>query len=714
MMKKTWLFALAALLTFGCAGSDEENLCGNGQIDEGEQCDDGNNNNGDGCSSLCKEEQKVACGNGTKEPGEQCDDGNNVDGDGCSSTCQIESVIVDDPVCGNGTKENDEECDDGNKKDGDGCSSSCKNEVGPFCGDGKVTAGEQCDDGNNVDGDGCSSTCQTEKPVPVCGNDIVEDGEVCDGESGLPTSCSAWKPTVQWKDGTLKPSCEQCQIVAGACSAVTCGNGVIDEGETCDPKKASAFTCSDFDNTKTWKSGSPVCSSDSCALEQGTCKVETCGNGTLETEEGEQCEIGSAPVACSAIDESYVSGNATCNAKCQYDVKDCATAAPAECGNGEKENGETCDWGDVTVKDCNEYDPSLVADPELETAMARCNGCVLDTSECKPSPESGLLWCQTMEPIRITLDDSTTQATVNMRYSVGADVEDSRIVADLAYGKDLTKIVSTWAVKDATKVDGDKAFTATLSKDDIDDFGNEAYYSFRISVDGGENYAYCKTNETAPDTELHSLAPVTGTTDEELKTKKMNAHTTGYAMYSSTVSSNILAKFSFDSAESNSMVKTYNDDMGGAATITASKNASCNSSGGCYTSQANKCFSLNGWSSTKEAAIDGEAYLEIAGLSTTGATGINLDFKAWRNATNAATNIVVMYKTTDDGEYVEANSIDIKKMDGTKELVKQYFDYNYVFTSAVDNQEKLWIKLVPYGGNGFIRLDDIVISKDND
>lgn len=56
MMKKTWLFALAALLTFGCAGSDEENLCGNGQIDEGEQCDDGNNNNGDGCSSLCKEE----------------------------------------------------------------------------------------------------------------------------------------------------------------------------------------------------------------------------------------------------------------------------------------------------------------------------------------------------------------------------------------------------------------------------------------------------------------------------------------------------------------------------------------------------------------------------------------------------------------------------------------------------------------------------------
>ena len=29
-------------------------LCGNGKIDEGEQCDDGNSEDGDGCSSsLC-------------------------------------------------------------------------------------------------------------------------------------------------------------------------------------------------------------------------------------------------------------------------------------------------------------------------------------------------------------------------------------------------------------------------------------------------------------------------------------------------------------------------------------------------------------------------------------------------------------------------------------------------------------------------------------
>lgn len=37
------------------------------------------------------------CGNGILEPGEQCDDGNVINGDGCSSTCQIE---IGAPACG--------------------------------------------------------------------------------------------------------------------------------------------------------------------------------------------------------------------------------------------------------------------------------------------------------------------------------------------------------------------------------------------------------------------------------------------------------------------------------------------------------------------------------------------------------------------------------------------------------------------------------------
>ena len=77
---------------------------------------------GDGCSSTCKKEP--VCGDGMIETGEQCDDGNTTAGDGCSATCQTEP-----PVCGNGHVETGEQCDDGNTVSGDGCSSTCKIEV---------------------------------------------------------------------------------------------------------------------------------------------------------------------------------------------------------------------------------------------------------------------------------------------------------------------------------------------------------------------------------------------------------------------------------------------------------------------------------------------------------------------------------------------------------------------------------------------------------
>ncbi len=93
------------------------------------------------------------CGNGVVEPGEQCDDGNTVAGDGCSPTCQLE-------VCGNGYVDPGEQCDDGNTVSGDGCSATCQRE--PRCGDGVVDPGEECDDGNTVNGDGCSAQCLLE------------------------------------------------------------------------------------------------------------------------------------------------------------------------------------------------------------------------------------------------------------------------------------------------------------------------------------------------------------------------------------------------------------------------------------------------------------------------------------------------------------------------------------------------------------------------
>ncbi len=101
-------------------------VCGNGIVEAGEQCDDGNTVNGDGCSSTCQLENPPAvCGNGILEAGEQCDDGNTVNGDGCSSTCQIETPP---PVCGNGIVEAGEQCDEGaaNGQPGSDCSATCQ------------------------------------------------------------------------------------------------------------------------------------------------------------------------------------------------------------------------------------------------------------------------------------------------------------------------------------------------------------------------------------------------------------------------------------------------------------------------------------------------------------------------------------------------------------------------------------------------------------
>jgi cysteine-rich repeat protein len=65
--------------------------CGNGVVEPGEECDDGNTTAGDGCSATCRRE---VCGNGVLDPGEECDDGNTTPGDGCTATCRLEPCRI--------------------------------------------------------------------------------------------------------------------------------------------------------------------------------------------------------------------------------------------------------------------------------------------------------------------------------------------------------------------------------------------------------------------------------------------------------------------------------------------------------------------------------------------------------------------------------------------------------------------------------------------
>lgn len=76
-----------------CSDIDECNIpfCGDGILDTGEECDDGNNDDDDGCDANCLIEAAPVCGDGNVDPGEECDDGNNNNGDGCDANCQLEA-----------------------------------------------------------------------------------------------------------------------------------------------------------------------------------------------------------------------------------------------------------------------------------------------------------------------------------------------------------------------------------------------------------------------------------------------------------------------------------------------------------------------------------------------------------------------------------------------------------------------------------------------
>ncbi len=77
--------------------------CGDGVIDTGEGCDDGNTSGCDGCDADCQPEVGFTCGDGMTLAacGESCDDGNAVAGDGCTAACELERIP------GGGSSKND-------------------------------------------------------------------------------------------------------------------------------------------------------------------------------------------------------------------------------------------------------------------------------------------------------------------------------------------------------------------------------------------------------------------------------------------------------------------------------------------------------------------------------------------------------------------------------------------------------------------------------
>lgn len=294
----------------GCCPTDDDGLplcnhnydndcdpdCGNGVLEEGEDCDPGiapgsagacppDMNCSDGqvctsdeiiindCKAYCHNPQITAC----------------VDDDGCCPT-GCNSVNDNDcpTTCGNGVVEEGEDCDTEIPAGSEGaCPTTCNDgkacthdvpvgECNPSCISTEIT---RCNDGDGC----CPADCDSQSDSDCsrsCGDGVHDPGEICDTgiPEGLPGAC---KTADQCDDGI---ACTEDRLIGAACSAdcsntsvnecrngdgccpagcksesdsdcsSSCGDDVVDPGETCDPCPTS---CDDGnDKTKDTLTGS--------------------------------------------------------------------------------------------------------------------------------------------------------------------------------------------------------------------------------------------------------------------------------------------------------------------------------------------------------------------------------------------------------------------------------------------------------------------------
>jgi hypothetical protein len=173
----------------------------------------------------------------------------------------------------------------------------------------------------------------------------------------------------------------------GVCtSTLTCGNGRLDAGESCDGTLMRYDECRDVNSKYT--SGTLGCS-DSCTYDVSNCcyiydkdvlRCGVCGNNVLDT--GESCES-SNKKECPTI-QGY-EGVQSCDSSCEWGV----CTSNDYCGDNVVTGDEECEQNTVPIPSCNDLDGYA--------GTQTCNDTCTGWNACEPTEKCGDNKCQSAE-----------------------------------------------------------------------------------------------------------------------------------------------------------------------------------------------------------------------------------------------------------------------------------------------------------------------------
>lgn len=188
--------------------------------------------------------------------------------------------------------------------------------------------------------------CHNGDPVALnatCGDGVIEGAEVCEPGNLNGETCAS----LGLESGDLACRDDCLGFDTTGCTGGTCGDGYVTGNEVCDGENRLGTTCEELG----YDGGTLGCLADCSAFDTTECTGGgSCGNGIVEG--AEVCD-GTNLQGESCTSLGYVSGTLSCLSDCTgYDETDCTNAV---CGNGVAEGDESCDGTDLAGQSCSDF-----------------------------------------------------------------------------------------------------------------------------------------------------------------------------------------------------------------------------------------------------------------------------------------------------------------------------------------------------------------------